>query len=114
MESVVRTVAKQKRLFVISPLIKIVPQLMMDGRKILGRNVEADLHAQIVVVIDIPRAGMAHYLAIVGLHEQTPLPERRRQRREAQRFEEILPKMHHIERLRSPRFENLGEIVPRI
>jgi hypothetical protein len=53
-ESVVGAVAEQQRQLVVGALIKVVTQLMMDGREILGVDLDAHLDAQIVVVVYVP------------------------------------------------------------
>ncbi len=82
-ESVVGAVAEQKRLLVVSALVEVVAQLVMDGREILGVDLDAHLDAQIVHRIHVPGAGVTHHVAIARLDEHRALPKRLRQRRES-------------------------------
>ena len=100
METVIRAIAEQERLFVVGALIEVVAQFVMDGDEILFRNIEANLDAQVIEGIEIPRAGVAHNVAVARLGEHGALPERGRQRRESQRGEEVLAIVDHVERLR--------------
>ena len=98
-EPVVRAVAQDQRQPVVGPLIEIVSELVVDRREILVGDVDAHLDAQVVHAVDVPRARMAHDLAIARLDEQRPLPEGLRQRLEAERREEPLADAHHLERI---------------
>ena len=53
-EAVIGAIAKQVRLMAIGPLIEVVPQFVMNGGEILGGDVDAHFHAQ--VLIQSPRA----------------------------------------------------------
>ena len=82
-EAVVGAVAEQHRLLVVGALVEVVAQLVVDGGEVLRRGLDAHLDAQIVQVVDVPGAGVAHHFAVARLDEQRPLPEGRRQRRES-------------------------------
>ena len=51
---------------------------------ILGRALRAHLDAHVVHVVDVPGARVADHLAVARLQDHRPLPERRRQRGEAE------------------------------
>ena len=81
---------KMHRLLLVGALIEVVPELVMDRREVLLGRIDAHLDAQVVGVVDVPRARVADHVAIGRLREERPLPERRRQRREAERRVEAL------------------------
>src|SRR5213076_1033712 len=70
MESIIRAIYEQERLVLIRPLIKIVPQFVMNRYKILVANLDAHLDPDIVFVVDVPRAGVADDIAIFRLHKE--------------------------------------------
>jgi hypothetical protein len=82
-ESVVGAVAEKEWLLIVSSLVEVVPELVVDRCKVLGRGLNAHLDTQIVHVVDVPSTGMADYVTIGRLRKQRPLPEGRRQQREA-------------------------------
>src|ERR1035437_4478891 len=96
MESVVRAIAKQEWLLVIRALVEVVPEFVMDGGEIVGVDLDAHFHAQIVGRINIPCRRVAHYFAVARMHKLRTLPERPGQRSESQRFAEVLAIMHHL------------------
>ena len=55
---------KQRRLVLVGALVKVVSQFVMDGDEIFAANLDAHLHPQIVFVVDVPCAGVAHDVAI--------------------------------------------------
>ena len=80
----------EHRQLVVVREVVVVTELVVDGDEILLGGLDAHLDAQIVVERHVPRAGVADDLAIVRLAELRALPERLRQRIEAQRGEEGL------------------------
>ncbi len=59
--------AEQERLLVVGPLVHVVAKLMMQRGKVVRVDVQAQLHPQVVDVIDVPGGRMAHDLAIARL-----------------------------------------------
>ena len=64
MKAIVRAVQIQIRLLVISALIIIMPQLVVDGHKVVGVDFDAHFDAQIIDIVDIPCGGMTNDFAI--------------------------------------------------
>ena len=58
---------------------------------------DAHLDAQVVLVVDVPGRGVAHDFAVRGLGEHRAAVEGRRQRREAERGEEALADLDHVD-----------------
>ena len=83
-EAIIRAVLVEKRLRVVRPLIEVVPQLVMDRGEGVGGSGDAHLHAQVVLIVDIPGAGVAHHVAIARFEEQRSFPEGLRQGSEAE------------------------------
>ena len=69
-EAVVGAVAEDRRLILVRALIEVVPEPVVNRREILGRLLDAHLDAEVVDVIDVPRARMAHDLAILRADEE--------------------------------------------
>ena len=63
-EAVVGAVAEQERLLVVGALVVVVAQLVVDGDEVLAVDLDAHLDAQVVVVVDVPGAGVADHLAV--------------------------------------------------
>jgi hypothetical protein len=75
-----------------------VPELVVDRDQILLVDLDAHLDAEVVVVgLDVPGARVADDLAILGLGEHRALPEGLGQRVEAERGEERLAELHHLQ-----------------
>src|SRR2546429_3272208 len=100
MKSVVRAVLEKRRLRAIRPLIKVMPQFVMDDAEILFGDLDAHLDAQVVLRIDVPGARMAHHVAIGGPPEKGSLPERLLERRKTARSKKLPAAQHHPPRLR--------------
>ncbi len=83
---------------------------MVDGDEVLGVDLDAHLDAQIVDVVDVPGARVTHDVAVLGLGEQRTLPERLRQRLEAQRREEPLAVAHHLALVDAAAAQDLGQV----
>ncbi len=62
-------------------------------------------------VVDVPRAGVADDLAILRAHEERALPERLRQRLEADRGVEALAGLDHVDRAHLAALEDLGQRI---
>ena len=69
---------KEKGLLVVGALIEVVAQLVMHRGEVVGADLDAHLHAQVVGEIDVPCRGMADDLTIARMHELRALPERLR------------------------------------
>src|SRR5438128_1946507 len=95
METVIGAVLKQRGLVLVSPLVEVMSQFMVDGDKILVADLNAHLQAHVILVVNVPRAGMADNIAVARLDEQGPLPEGLGCGRKAQRRKEILAIMDH-------------------
>src|SRR5437660_4418496 len=94
-EAVIRAVLEQDRLLTVSTLVHVVPQFMVDSPEILIPNADAHLEPKVFLVVDVPGAGVADYVAICRLLEERALPERLGQRIESQRREEGLTVADH-------------------
>jgi len=68
-EAVIGSVLKHEWLIFVGALVEVVSEFVVDGDEIGAAHLDAHLHAEIVLVIDIPRAGMADYVAVGGLGE---------------------------------------------
>src|SRR6266850_1838489 len=110
-KSVVRAVLKERRLRVVRPLIKVMPQLVVNHAKIFFRNLDAHLDSHIFLRVHIPRACMADHVPVRRLGEQRPFPKRLRQRRKSQRRKKTLSVPHHLARIRLPLLQNLRHVV---
>src|SRR5260221_14250326 len=75
METVIGAVAKEEGLGLVGALIVVMTQFVVDGNKIFVANLNAHLEANILVKINVPRAGMADNVAIARLHEQRAIPK---------------------------------------
>ena len=106
-EAVVGAVAEEEGLGVISALVKVVAKLVVDGREVFARDVNAHLDAQIVDEINVPGAGVADHIAVLGLHEKRTLPETFRQGRKTQGSEEAFAIADHLLGVRVPAFQDL-------
>ena len=89
-------------------------ELVMDGREVFAGYVNAHLDAQVVYKIHVPRAGVAHHVTVLGLHEKRPLPESLGQGRKSQGREEVFAIAHHLPGVGITAFQNLGKVVARI
>jgi hypothetical protein len=108
-EAVVGALAQDRRQRLVGVVVEDVPELVMDRAEVFRRLVDAHLDARVVHRVDVPRAGVTDDLAIARLGEQRPLPEGRRQRREAERGEEPLAVLHHVDRRDVARLEDAVE-----
>src|SRR6184192_4278524 len=111
MKPVVRTVLEKRRLRAVRPLIKVMPQFVMDDAEILFGDLDAHLDAQVVLRIDVPGARVAHHVAIGRLREKGSLPERLWQRRKAERSKKRLAVAYHPFRIRLSFLQNLRQVV---
>ncbi len=67
----------------------------MDGGEVLAGDLDAHLDADVVLLVDVPGAGVADHVAVRRLVEQRALPEGLGQRRHAERGEEPLAVADH-------------------
>ena len=95
METVVGAVAEQERLLVVRALVEVVAQFVVDRGEVVGIDLDAHLHAQVVDASMSQARGMADYFTVARMHELRALPERFRQRRKSQRLEKVLPIADH-------------------
>ena len=96
-EAVVGAVAEDHRLrMVVFTRVEVMPELVVNRREVFRRRIDAHLDAQVVHVVDVPRARVTDDLTIARLHEQRSLPERLRQRIESDRREEALTDVNHL------------------
>ena len=109
-ERFVRAVHEQERLLPVRELVEVVPQLVVHGVEVIRVHLDAHLQAHVVAVVDRPRAGVADDVPIGGLGEERTLPERLRQRGEAERREEALSRAHDRARVHLLRPQPLGEV----
>src|SRR6266850_518883 len=110
-KSVVRAVLKERRLRVIRPLIKVMPQLVVNHAKIFFRNLDAHLDSHIFLRVHIPGARVTNHVPVRRLGEQRPFPKRLRQRRKSQRRKKPFSVPHHPARIRLPRLQNVRQVV---
>src|SRR5262249_54717158 len=110
-EAVVGALAEQEGLPAVRALVDVVAQLVVDGDEVLARGLDAHLDAQVEVVGDGPGAGVADHVAVRGLAQQRPLPERLRQRLEARRGEEAFAVAHHLALVDLLRLQQRREVV---
>ncbi len=87
-ESVVRAVSEDGRLHRVRARVEVVTELVMDGREIFLRLIDAHLESEVVDRVDVPRARMTDHFTVTGFDEERSFPERRRQWLEAERCEE--------------------------
>ena len=83
-EAVVGSALEEEGLAAIGHLVVVVAQFVMHGDEVVGGGLEAGLDAHIALVVDVPCAGMADYIAVAGMREHRPFPKTLRQRIEAQ------------------------------
>ena len=69
MKAVVRAILKQEWLILVSALVKVVPEFVMDGNEIFIANLNAHFDTNIVFVVDVPGAGVTDNIAICRLGE---------------------------------------------
>src|SRR6266850_3028155 len=110
-KSVVRAVLKERRLRVVSPLVKVMSQFVVNHAKIFFRNLNAHLDSQILFRIHIPRARVTDHVPVRRLGEQRPFPKRFRQRRKSQRRKKSLSVPHHPARICLPFLQNLRQVI---
>src|SRR5438045_9051584 len=67
---------------------------VVNHDEVLAGRDEAHLEADIILRIEIPRAGVTDHLAVPRLHEERSLPERLRELLQAKRCEEALAVLH--------------------
>ena len=84
METVIRAVQIEQRLLVIDALIVVMAKLMVDRHKVAGVDLGAHLDAQIILIVEVPGAGMADDFTIARLGDLGAGPEGVRQRRKTQ------------------------------
>src|SRR5437660_2798182 len=111
MKPVVRAVLEKRRLRAVRPLIKVMPQFVMDDAEILFGDLDAHLDAHVVLRIDGPGRRVAHHVAIGRLREKGSLPERLWQWRKAERSKKRLAVAHHPPRIRLSLLQNLRQVV---
>ena len=111
MEAVIRAVAEEEWKLVVGPLIKVVSELVMDRGEVFRFRLDAHLNTQVIHVIDVPGARMAHHLAIARPREERPFPESPGQRHEAKRGVETFAGPHHVLRVHLPVLEDVRERI---
>ena len=84
METVVGAALIQERLFLVRAEVEVMAQLVVNGAKIVVGLLGAHLDAQVVQVVDVPRARVAYHLPVARPREHRALPERRGERIEAE------------------------------
>src|SRR5579872_206604 len=95
MESIIGAVLEQGRLVSVGARIIIVSQFVVDGNKVLIAYLNTHLQANVLLVINIPGAGVAHHIAVPWLDEQRTVPEGLRRRIKAQRTEKVYAVADH-------------------
>src|SRR3546814_14600234 len=82
--------------------------------EVVGIHLDAHLDADIVLVVDVPRRGVADDFAVGGLQEQAALPEGFGKRRHAERRVEILARLDHVERGLALRGEQVADVIAEV
>src|SRR4051794_36149570 len=95
MKTVIRATAKQKRLLSVSELVVVMAQFVMHGNEIVGSDVDTQLQANILVIINVPGAGMTNHVTITRFRQHRPLPKRLRQRGKPERLEKSFTILHN-------------------
>ena len=113
-EAVVGTVTEQRRPVPVAELVVAVTEFVVDRREVLGVDVDAHLDPHVLVQVELPGAGVADDLAVPRLDELGTRPERVRQRLHAQRGEEALGHLDHLDLRGAAALEDLGQVVTRV
>ena len=53
-EAIMRAISVEERLLIVGALIEVVAEFVVDGLEVLGVDLDALLHAEIVNVVDVP------------------------------------------------------------
>ena len=75
-EAIVGAVAEQEGLPVVGALVEVVAELVVDGGEVVGVDLDADLDAEVVDVVDVPGGGVADDVAVAGLGRTGSAPRR--------------------------------------
>src|SRR5215475_12212059 len=75
MKAIVSAVLKECGLVFVSALVIIVAEFVVDSDKVLIANLNAHLEPDILMVINVPRAGVADHVTITRLDEERTVPE---------------------------------------
>src|SRR5215471_6053674 len=70
-------------------------EFVMNGNEVLTANLQTNLDAQIILVVEIPCAGVTDDIAICRFSEKRSSPEGFRQWNEAHRGEKSFAVLHH-------------------
>ena len=89
-KAVVGAAPEQEGQFAVSALVFVVPFLVMHRGEIVGIDVDAHLDAQVLVGVDVPRAGVAVDVAVARADELRAFVERGGQRLHAERLIKIV------------------------
>lgn len=111
MEAIIGAVFEKERLLLIGPLVHVVAEFMVNRDEIDIANLQADFDAEIVLVVDVPGAGVADDVAVRGFGEQRPLPKGPGQGRESHGDEEVFRVLHHTAGIDRLRFQQFGQVV---
>ncbi len=79
MESGVRAPLEQRGLILVSALIIVVPELVIDHLELVVGLLDTHLDAQVVAAVEVPGAGVTDDVAVARFCKLRPLPERVRQ-----------------------------------
>ena len=88
-----------------------MPELVVNRVEVLLCRRDTHLDAHVGLSIDVPRARVTDDVSISRAHEQRSIPERCRQRLEAERGVEALADAHHLMRVGLPALEDFGQRV---
>src|SRR5262249_61191154 len=99
MKSIICTIHKKIWLVLVCALVKVMPQLVMNGDEIFIADLDAHLDANIILVVDVPCGRMTNNVPISRFIEQRALPKRWWQRIESQRLVKILSVLDHPTRI---------------
>src|SRR5262249_29144380 len=74
-EAVIGAVLVERRLISVGQVVIVVTELVMDSSEVLRSGLNAHLHTDVGLRIDVPCAGMANDVAVARLLEERALPE---------------------------------------
>src|SRR5579884_3338307 len=111
METIIRAVLEKWRLLFVSALIKVMSKLVVDGDKVLVLHPNAHLQADIILLVDVPCAGVANNIAVFWFKEERTLPESLWQLGKAQRLEKVFAIVDHAQLVNVFIFEQLRQVI---
>src|SRR5579871_3392591 len=84
---------------------------MMNGDEVFVLDLDAHLQSKIVLIVNVPGAGVANDIAVGGLKEQGAIPKGLRQRSKPQRGEKSFAVADHPQIVDLAIFQKLGKVI---